>query len=66
MSVDYTPAQIMAAISAALRADDMPAVIALTHLLAIKDAASAQTILDSIEVFADLQTFADWVDGEQQ
>lgn len=46
---DYTAAQIMAAISAALRADDMEAAAALVPMLAVKDPASAQMILDALE-----------------
>lgn len=47
---DYTPAQIMTAISAALNEGDMPAVVSLLRLLAVKDPTSAQMILDAIEV----------------
>lgn len=47
---DYTPAQIMAAISAALKAHDMEAAAALVRLLAVKDPVSAQMILDAVEV----------------
>lgn len=43
---DYTPAQIMGAISSALRAGDMPAAAGLVRLLAVKDPTSAQMILD--------------------
>lgn len=49
---DYTPAQIMAAISAALKAGDMPAAAGLVRLLAVKDPTSAQMILDGLELVA--------------
>ena len=52
MTTDYTPAQIMGAISAALRADDMPAAASLVRLLAVKDPDSAQMILDLLEVMS--------------
>lgn len=51
MSADFTPAQIMAAISAALREGDMPAAAALVRLLAVKDPTSAQMILDALDLF---------------
>jgi hypothetical protein len=46
---EYTPAQIMVAISAALRDNDMEAAAALIRLLAVKDPASAQMIVDAVE-----------------
>lgn len=47
---DWTAAQIMAAMSLALRKSDMPAVSALLHMLALKDPASARLLMDAIEV----------------
>lgn len=49
MTTDYTPAQIMAAISAVLREDDMEAAASLLCLLAVKDPASAEMIRDALE-----------------
>lgn len=49
MTPDYTPAQIMAAISAALRDDDMEAAASLLCLLATKDPTSAEMIRDALE-----------------
>lgn len=46
---DYPPAQIVAAISAALRAEDMEAAAGLVRLLAIKDPASAEMIRYALE-----------------
>lgn len=46
---DYTPAQIMAAISAALREGDMEAAASLVRMLAVKDPASARLIVDAVE-----------------
>lgn len=45
---DYSAGQIMAAISAALKAKDMPAVAALMPALAVKDPMSAQMVLDTL------------------
>lgn len=45
---DYTSAQYLAAISAALRAEDMEAVAMLVRCLAIVDPASARTIYDAV------------------
>ena len=50
--MDYSAAQIMAAMSAALREGDMPAVVSLLHMLAVVDPASAALIRDAIEVLA--------------
>lgn len=50
MTVNYTPAQIMAAISSALREGDMPAAASLVRLLAVRDPASAQLIIDTIDL----------------
>lgn len=47
---DYSAAQIMAAISAALDARDMPAVAGLMPMLAVKDPTSAQMILDLLDI----------------
>jgi hypothetical protein len=53
MSAEYTAAQIMAAISSALRAGDMPAAAGLVQMLAVKDPTSAQMILDAIDFLSD-------------
>ena len=47
---DWTAAQIMAAMSLAIRAGDMPSVSALLHMLALKDPASAQLLMDTIKL----------------
>jgi hypothetical protein len=47
---EYTPAQIMVAISAALRDNDMEAAAALIQCLAVKDPAAAQMIVDAVEL----------------
>lgn len=49
---DYTSEQYLDAIGAALRANDMPAVVALLHGLAIVDPKAARLILDTVEVMA--------------
>lgn len=49
-AADYSAAQIMAGISGALRAGDMHAVAALMPMLAVKDPASAQMILDALDL----------------
>ena len=49
---DYTSEQYLDAIGVALRAHDMPAVVALLHGLAVVDPASARLILDTVEVMA--------------
>lgn len=49
---NYSAAQIMAAISAALNAGDMEAAAALVRLLAVKDPTSAQMILDTLELLS--------------
>jgi len=57
-ATDYTPAQYLAAISEALRADDMEAVVGLMHGLAVVDPASARSILDVIELLRALDAEA--------
>lgn len=52
---DYSAAQIMAAISAALKAGDMQAAADLTRMLAVKDPTSAQMILDAVEFLSPAQ-----------
>lgn len=47
--IEWSEAQILGAISAAIRADDLPAAVALLHILALKNPRTAQTILDAIE-----------------
>jgi hypothetical protein len=47
---DWSAAQIMAAISMALREHDMEAVAGLMQMLAVKDPSSAQMILDALEL----------------
>ncbi|NUS02081.1 MAG: hypothetical protein HOV97_05900 [Nonomuraea sp.] len=49
---DYSAAQIMAAISAALRAGDIEAAAGLMPMLAVKDPTSAQMILDALELMS--------------
>lgn len=48
----YTPAQVMAGISAALRAGDMPAVASLLRLLAGVDPDSAAAILAAVDLMS--------------
>ena len=47
---EYSAAQIMAAISAAMKAGDMQAVVDLLHMLAVVSPRDAQVILDAIEL----------------
>lgn len=46
---EYSAAQLMAGISAALKAGDMPAVVDLLHLLAVESPRDAALIVDTIE-----------------
>lgn len=48
-AMDWTPGQIMRAISMALDLRDMPAVISLLHRLAVKDPESAAAIVTVIK-----------------
>lgn len=52
--IEYTPAQIMAAISSALQAGDMPAVVSLTHMLAVVSPNDAAVLHDPIQRYAHL------------
>lgn len=49
---DYTAEQIEAGISAALKAQDMPAVAGLLQMLAVKSPNDAQRILDTLDLSA--------------
>lgn len=49
---DWTPAQIMAAISMALREHDMEAAAGLVRMLAIKDPTSASLIVDAVSLLS--------------
>lgn len=53
-ATDYTTAQYMAAISLALRDEDMPAVVSLLHGLAVVSPADADAILHAVELVAAL------------
>ena len=46
----YDAAQITAAISAALKADDMPAVAGLMKMLAVADPSAAAALVNVIEI----------------
>lgn len=48
MSTTYSDAQVLCAISAALEARDMPAVVGLLHVLAAQAPGEAAIIYDSI------------------
>lgn len=50
---DWTPAQIMAAISMALREHDMEAAASLVRMLATKDPASAELIVAAVAALAE-------------
>jgi hypothetical protein len=47
---DFTTDEVLAAIHAALKARDMPAVVGLLHVLAVKDPAAAEAILAVIDL----------------
>jgi hypothetical protein len=47
---EFSDAQVLGAISAALRAHDIEAVIGLLHVLAVQSPSEAQRILDIIEI----------------
>lgn len=49
---DYSTAQVYGAISAALQANDMPAVVDLLHLLAVKDPKGARAIVAMVEALS--------------
>ena len=46
---DWTPAQIMGAISLAIRAEDLKAAIGLLHMLAVKDPHQAEILYDALK-----------------
>ena len=48
-AIDWTPGQIMKAISLALEMRDMQAVISLLHRLAVKDPETAGVIVEAIK-----------------
>jgi hypothetical protein len=50
---DWAPAQIMAAISMALREHDMEAAASLVRMLAVKDPASAELIVAAVDLLRD-------------
>ena len=58
-ATDYTAAQYMAAISLALREEDMPAVVGLLHGLAVVSPADAAAILRGVELVAILRAHHD-------
>lgn len=58
-ATDYTAAQYMAAISLALRDEDMPAVVSLLHGLALVSPADAAAILHAVELLAALDVLVD-------
>ncbi|WP_344754331.1 hypothetical protein [Gryllotalpicola koreensis] len=47
---EFTDAQVIAAIDAALRARDMPAVVSLLHVLALQAPTQAQLLADAISL----------------
>ena len=51
---DWTPAQIMAGISMALREHDMEAAASLVRLLAVKDPASAELIVATVDLLGEV------------
>lgn len=51
-AADFTDKEVLGAIQLALAERDMSAVAGLMRLLAVKDPAAAQTILDTIELLA--------------
>jgi hypothetical protein len=52
---EFSDAQILGGISAALRAGDMKAVVDLLHLLAVQSPREAQLIVDAIELLPGLE-----------
>lgn len=59
---NYTSDQLVDAVAAALRARDLPAVVALLRRLAAIDPARAERILDAIQLTDDLSSLG--VTGE--
>lgn len=50
----YSASQIELAIHSAMRAHDMPAVVSLLHVLAVKDPHRARLLLDIIELASEV------------
>jgi hypothetical protein len=54
-ALDISPAHILRAMHLAMQDGNMPAVVELLHMLAVRDPDAAQAILDLIEARADVQ-----------
>jgi hypothetical protein len=54
-AIDISPAHILRAMHLAMQDSNMPAVVELLHMLAVRDPDAAQAILDLIEARADDQ-----------